>query len=424
MEMNSSELHYGFGMNESGIFYFGDEPHIIVPAIFNGRPVTTIAHEGFAHKDILSVQLPGTLREIGSSAFKNCTLLEEVSIPDGVTRISGGAFQGCHSLTSITLPETVAEIGSYAFDECYNLTSIQLPQSMEYISAYAFSDTALQDVVVPKGIEFLGNFLFFNCRKLQTVSLQDGLKNIGNSSFAGCSALEEIEIPETVEMIRKDAFKQCKNLKNLTFYGAPAIIEQSAFSGCTGITYVEAPFSPDMFIELYDEKREIFKNNPLKLSELPVDYIRIGDVFPEIDTIVWESTSTEDEDTEEPFSAKQINFLQQARSFIEEEDFELALAQLTLFISLHPHDHEAHLLLGQLHYLKGDYIPSIEAYNEAAAVGITDGLLLHLGHALLDESFKDPSVKLYKEQILDYMPTCAYDMICMQVAEKSLYMKP
>ena len=168
-------------------------------------------------------------------------------------------------------------------------------------------------------------------------------------------------------------------------------------------------------------KREIFKNNPLKLSELPVDYIRIGDVFPDIDTIVWESTSAED--LEQSLPTKQINFLQQARSFIKEEDFELALAQLTLFISLHPHDHDAHLLLGQLHYLKGDYIPSIEAYNEAAATKITDGLLLHLGHALLDESFKDPSVGRYKEQILDYMPICAYDMICMQVAEKSLYMK-
>ncbi|MGM9950152.1 MAG: leucine-rich repeat protein [Lysinibacillus sp.] len=422
MEINSSELHYGFGMNESGIFYFGDEPHIIVPAMFNGRPVTTLAHEGFANKDILSVQLPNTITEIGSSAFKNCTLLEYVSIPAGVTRIGGGAFQGCHSLTSITLPETIVEIGSYAFDECYNLSSIQLPKRMEYISAYAFSDTALEEVVVPSGIEFLGNFLFFNCRKLRTVSLQEGLKNIGNSSFAGCSALEEIEIPGTVEMIRKDAFKQCRNLKNLTFNGVLEIIELSAFSGCTGITYVEAPFSSDMFIELYDEKREIFKNNPLKLSELPVDYIRIGDVFPDIDTILWESTSTEE--LAQPLPTKEINFLQQARSFIMEGDFELALAQLTLFISLHPHDHDAHLLLGQLHYLKGDYIPSIEAYNEAATTKITDGLLLHLGHALLDESFKDPSVGRYKEQVLDYMPTCAYDMICMQVAEKSLYMKP
>lgn len=422
MEMNPSDLHYGFGMNESGIFYFGDELHIVVPAIFNGRPVTTVAHEGFANKEILSVQLPASLIEIGSGAFKNCTLLEHVSIPEGVTRIGGAAFQGCHSLHTLTLPETVTEIGSYAFDECFNLSSVQLPEQMEYISAYAFADTALKEVTVPKGIEFLGNFLFYNCRNLRTVTLQEGLKNIGNSSFAGCSSLEEIEIPGTVELIRKGAFQQCKNLKNLTFNGQLEIIEQTAFSGCTGITYVEAPFSADMFIELYDERREIFKNNPLKLSELPVDYVRIGDVFPEIDHIVWETTSSEE--LEQPLLSKQIDFLEQARNFISDGDFELALAQLTLYISLHPHDFDAHLLLGQLHYLKGDYIPSIEAYNEAATTKITDGLLLHLGHALLDESFKDSSVPRYKEQILHYIPACAYDMICMQVAEKCLYLKP
>lgn len=422
MEMNPSELHYGFGMNESGIFYFGDEPHIVVPALFNGRPVTMVAHEGFANKEILSVELPATLIEIGSSAFKNCTLLEHIVIQNGVTRIGGAAFQGCHSLTSLTVPETVEEIGSYAFDECYNLSFVQLPEHMEHISAYAFADTALKEVTVPKGIEFLGNFLFFNCRNLRTITLQEGLKNIGNSSFAGCSSLEEIEVPSTVELIRKNAFYQCRNLKNLTFHGQLEIIEQSAFSGCTGITYVEAPFSADLFIELYNEKREIFKNNPMKLSELPIDYVRIGDVFPEINHIVWETTSLEE--YEQPLLPKQIDFLQQARIFIEDEDFELALAQLTLYISLNPHDFEAHLLLGQLHYLKGDYIPSIEAYNEAASIQITDGLLLHLGHALLDESFKDSSVPRYKEQILDHVPACAYDMICMQVAEKSLYMKP
>ncbi|KGR81762.1 leucine-rich repeat protein [Lysinibacillus odysseyi] len=422
MEMNPSELHYGFGMNESGIFYFGDEPHIVVPAMFNGRPVTTVAHEGFANKEILSVQLPATLTEIGSGAFKNCTLLEHVSIQEGVTRIGGAAFQGCHSLTSLSLPESLAEIGSYAFDECFNLSSIQLPEHMEYISAYAFADTALMDVKVPKGIEILGNFLFFNCKNLRTVTLQEGLKNIGNSSFAGCSSLEEIEVPSTVELIRKNAFHQCRSLKNLTFNGQLEVIEQTAFSECTGITYVEAPFSADLFIELYDEKREIFKNNPLKLSELPVDYIRIGDIFPKIDHIVWETTTWEE--CGQPLPSKQVDFLQQARIFIEDKDFELALAQLTLYISLNPYDFEAHLLLGQLHYLKGDYIPSIEAYNEAATVKISDGLLLHLGHSLLDESFKDPSVPRYKEQILNYVPSCAYDMMCMQVAEKCLYMKP
>ena len=86
--------------------------------------------------------------QIGDDAYSVLGLFSEVGakkiiIPaeyNGlpVTAISEGAFQSSDALESIVIPDSVTHIGTYAFDGCTNLSSIDISKNLSYIGSYAF----------------------------------------------------------------------------------------------------------------------------------------------------------------------------------------------------------------------------------------------------------------------------------------------
>lgn len=78
--------------------------------------------EYFGRSGLTSIEIPGSVIEIGDSAFSHCDDIESVKISNGVTVIGKNAFSGCYGLTSIKIPDSVTEIGAYAFSWCTGLT--------------------------------------------------------------------------------------------------------------------------------------------------------------------------------------------------------------------------------------------------------------------------------------------------------------
>lgn len=72
---------------------------------------------------LVSIVFPGSVTEIGSYTFQNCTNLKNVEIADsGLQIIWTGAFEGCTSLKEITIPSTVTNIVNYAFRGTSDIT--------------------------------------------------------------------------------------------------------------------------------------------------------------------------------------------------------------------------------------------------------------------------------------------------------------
>lgn len=88
--------------------------------------------------------LPEGIAEIRGNTFEECTDLRMVKIPDSVTRIGGHAFYGDSSLEYVLLSpgSKLQEIGSSAFRCCDSLTEITLPRNV-YINERAFKETPL-----------------------------------------------------------------------------------------------------------------------------------------------------------------------------------------------------------------------------------------------------------------------------------------
>ncbi len=73
---------------------------------------------------LTKVNLPSSLKIIGTIAFDSCVSLQSIEIPDGVTFIGLGSFRNCTELNEITIPRSVTTIEHSAFDRCTNLTEV------------------------------------------------------------------------------------------------------------------------------------------------------------------------------------------------------------------------------------------------------------------------------------------------------------
>lgn len=86
----------GFGLVPDGPAY------VVVPAEYNGKPVTGIAAKAFTLEPKLSeIVLPDTITFIGENAFDGVKNMTSITIPDSVTEIRTGAFNFCDNLECI-----------------------------------------------------------------------------------------------------------------------------------------------------------------------------------------------------------------------------------------------------------------------------------------------------------------------------------
>ena len=249
-------------------------PNLISVNISNS--VTRIEPWAFAFSNIVSVTLPNSINYIGESTFIYCKKLKEIRIPDSVKEIANGTFQGCISLDNVIFPHNLIEIGSYAFDGCENITFLDLPNSTRDIKTSAFSFCKkLSHITFPKYIKNVGAQAFWNCESLEAVYISDinswfdisfegsdanplnnahhlylndeeikdliipdGIIEIGDFLFTGCTSLVSIVFNERLSKIGVRAFWECTGIKSLIFNDKLTSIGEGAFWGCSSLASV------------------------------------------------------------------------------------------------------------------------------------------------------------------------------------------
>lgn len=108
--------------------------------------LTYLGGEAFYHCSSLEeVNLPAGLTEIRGSTFEECSSLQRIEIPDNVTRIGGHAFYGNTSLEEVVIsPDSrLQQIGSSAFRCCDALQEITLPRGVS-VNERAFKETPVR----------------------------------------------------------------------------------------------------------------------------------------------------------------------------------------------------------------------------------------------------------------------------------------
>ena len=195
------------------------DTNIIVPATYEGLPVTTVANRSFSsNQNISSIYLPDSITSIGGSAFYRCSSLTSVYIPDSVTSIAGSVFSYCSSLTSIAIPDGVTSINASTFYSCSSLTSITIPDSVTSIGENAFTGcTSLTSITIPDSVTSIGKSAFYGCSGLTSITIPDSVTTIGDRAFRSCDSLTSIIIGKSVMSIGVNIFDGCPSLSKVYY---------------------------------------------------------------------------------------------------------------------------------------------------------------------------------------------------------------
>ena len=290
--------------------YTGKEHRITIPAqVAQGTqtyPVSKIGDRVFSnYRYLTSVQVPGTVTEIGNNAFYNCTSLEsvtiqddnpscvkkigrqafmycsklkDISILDSVTEIGSESFYQCKKLDTVTIPEGVMSIAEGLFSYCYNLHTITLPDSVTAIEERAFTGTALTQIHIPANVAQIGTDAFSECFALSTITsdsesypaidnvlyektatgdyalirypsqrkapafkIPNGVAKIETHAFDCCSYLASVKMPDSVVSIGTGAFMNCQKLQDIEFSCRITELPESVFENCIGLESIDIP---------------------------------------------------------------------------------------------------------------------------------------------------------------------------------------
>ena len=185
-----------------------------------------------------------SLVELPDNAFLECAQLWKIELPKSIKKIGSSAFQGCILLSLINIHEGVSEIGNSAFMYCENLRHANIPSSVLVIQPRLFYACRKLCVVdLKEGIQSIGSYAFSGCRDLNNIYLPSSVINIDEGAFSECYSLEAIEIPQQITIINSSTFSNCKTLQNVKFPSLLTSIERGAFSGCESLDQIILPKS-------------------------------------------------------------------------------------------------------------------------------------------------------------------------------------
>ena len=194
-----------------------------------------------------------------------------------VTSIGADVFKEFKELETVVLPEGLQTIGEAAFRECSNLRQVTFPNTLKEIGAKVFMyDKKLETVVLPEGLQTIGGAAFRECSNLRQVTFPKTLKKIGNWAFKHCSELESVILPEGLEELGEGAFSDCFNMTELVLSHSLKIIPLNAFSHTQNLQTLIVPEG----VEAIDTWA--FRSSGLKTIYLPKSLKMLGDgVFNE-----------------------------------------------------------------------------------------------------------------------------------------------
>ena len=212
------------------LYYLGNTTELTLPADYKGENYAIGANVFNGNKTITSVEIPNSVTSIGENAFHYCEGLKEVHISD------------LSAWCNIDIGNDCANPLYYAHNLYLNggiVTNLVIPDGVTEIKDHAFSGcSSLTSIAIPNSVTSIENGTFYGCSGLTSVTIPNSVTSIGSYAFEDCSALTSITIPNSVTSIGSYAFRDCSGLTSITIPNSVTSIGNDAFEYCSKLTSV------------------------------------------------------------------------------------------------------------------------------------------------------------------------------------------
>ncbi|MBQ3115453.1 MAG: leucine-rich repeat protein [Clostridia bacterium] len=212
--------------------YEGTDIKLMIPATYQGLPVTKIADRAFSYDmSYGKVHIGKNVHTIGEKAFYGAQRMVEITIPEQVKNIGLNAFSECTKVSNIYFNAIECNspyqdksfvyeldgiwdgVGSQSLSKDCVLTIGNkvkvIPMGMFYSPSDAkksfINEIIFEDNSQCESIEFVA---FLNLRRLERIDFGENasLKFVGETAFGNAFKIEEYIFPDTIETVEKYAF--------------------------------------------------------------------------------------------------------------------------------------------------------------------------------------------------------------------------
>ena len=113
---------------------------------------------------------------------------EEAIIPNdkNIVIVGDDIFKGHKELVRVEFPDTISDIGGFVFDGCENLKEVKLPSNLKEFWQYAMTRCGIEEIEIPGSVKQLVSFAFNQCNRLTTVRINEGAEKIFSWAFKDC----------------------------------------------------------------------------------------------------------------------------------------------------------------------------------------------------------------------------------------------
>ncbi len=269
---DSSDTLVGANIKDGVLLgYYGLGGDIVLP-----NTVTKIDNEALKGNDnIVSITIPGSVKDIGNNAFEGCTKLERVIFTNPeetnenlIIRLS--AFQNCKKLTECEIPARAYQVVGNIFKGCTSLTEVKVnaanpyyftqegvlfgPALVNYKPQYDKAYTlqsypagrqgayTIPSTVHGKEIDQIWTSGFEGAASLTDITIPASIGRLGTAAFEG-TGLTHVTIPDTVQQVDPAVFQNCTSLVSVKLPNGITEIDQYLFANCISLQHVDMPDS-------------------------------------------------------------------------------------------------------------------------------------------------------------------------------------